>query len=252
MKKIFGIFMMLWCINLMHSQTQIIAHRGFWKTENCVENSISALKNAQKIGVYGSEFDVRMTKDDKLIINHNADFKGILISETLFKDLKNLKLDNGERLPTLKDFLKQGKKNNKVKLIIELKPDTSNERETKLVENAVAEVNKMEMMPQVEFISFSLHICKELKRIAPKSIVQYLNGDMAPMELKKLNIDGFDYNYKVLLKNPQWISEAKSLNLISNSWTVNKKSTFEELQALGIQFITTDIPNSLKKIKNDL
>lgn len=245
MKKIFAASI-LWT-NLICAQTQIIAHRGFWKTENSVENSISALKNAQEIGVYGSEFDVRMTKDEHLVVNHNADFRGVVIADALYKDLKQLKLDNGEKIPTLSDFLKQGKKNDKVKLIIELKPDINSERETKLVEKAIAEVNKMKIMPQVEFISFSLHICKELKRISPNTTVQYLNGDLSPLDLKKLNIDGFDYHYKILLKNPQWTSEAKTLNLISNTWTVNEESILEKLQELGIQFVTTDIPNLLKK-----
>lgn len=137
MKKIFATLVL--CVNLMCAQTQIIAHRGFWKTGNSVENSISALKNAQEMGVYGSEFDIRMTKDEHLVVNHNADFRGIVIADALYKDLKQLKLDNGEKIPTLSDFLKQGKKDNKVKLIIELKPDTNSERETKLVEKAIAE-----------------------------------------------------------------------------------------------------------------
>lgn len=34
------------------AQTQIIAHRGFWKTEGSAQNSIHALKGAQKLKVY--------------------------------------------------------------------------------------------------------------------------------------------------------------------------------------------------------
>ncbi|MFW2135430.1 glycerophosphodiester phosphodiesterase family protein [Chryseobacterium sp. TY4] len=50
-------------------KTQIIAHRGFWKTiPETSENSVQSLKNGQKFHVYGSEFDVQMTKDVKLIV----------------------------------------------------------------------------------------------------------------------------------------------------------------------------------------
>ena len=57
---------------VMNAQTQIIAHRGFWQTQpTTTENSLKSLENAQKLKLYGSEFDVRMTKDGVLVINHD-------------------------------------------------------------------------------------------------------------------------------------------------------------------------------------
>jgi glycerophosphoryl diester phosphodiesterase len=47
----------------MKAQTQIIAHRGYWQTQPpTTENSLKSLENAQNLKIYGSEFDVRMTK----------------------------------------------------------------------------------------------------------------------------------------------------------------------------------------------
>lgn len=75
--------------NFYHAQTQVIAHRGFWKTNpTTAENSIAALKNAQQLKVYGSEFDVRMTKDGVLVINHDEHINGVEIAATDFKSLK--------------------------------------------------------------------------------------------------------------------------------------------------------------------
>ena len=48
------------------AQTQVIAHRGYWKTDGSAQNSIAALLKADSIGCYGSEFDVWLTADDKL------------------------------------------------------------------------------------------------------------------------------------------------------------------------------------------
>ena len=85
--KILSVILMF-ITSVMHAQnTQLIAHRGFWKTENSAQNSISSLKNAQQLGVYGSEFDVRMTKDSVLMINHDEDINGILIAENHYQDL---------------------------------------------------------------------------------------------------------------------------------------------------------------------
>ena len=37
---------LLACIVGMQAQTQVIAHRGFWKTEGSAQNSIAALEKA--------------------------------------------------------------------------------------------------------------------------------------------------------------------------------------------------------------
>ena len=53
------------------SDNIVIAHRGAWKTKNLPENSIASLKNAIALKCAGSEFDVRMTADDSLVIHHD-------------------------------------------------------------------------------------------------------------------------------------------------------------------------------------
>ena len=55
-----------------------------------------------------------------------------------------------------------------------------------------------------------------------------------------------DYHYSVFQKNPTWISEAKTLGLITNSWTVNDVAVYDELKKQGIGFVTTNIPEQLK------
>ncbi|MFY1047251.1 glycerophosphodiester phosphodiesterase family protein [Chryseobacterium sp. GP-SGM7] len=231
----------------MNAQTQIIAHRGYFQTNPpTTENSVKALENAQKLKIYGAEFDVRMTKDGVLVINHDEHHGKMIIEETDYKELEKLKLSNGEKLPTLKDYLKQGKKDTSVKLIIEIKPIKSQEKENEIVAKTVKMVKDMKLESQSEFISFSLNICKEIKKTAPKFKVQYLNGELSPEQIKNEGLDGMDYHYSVFQKNPSWISEAKALGLITNSWTVNDIKVYEELKGQGINFVTTNIPDQLK------
>ena len=49
----------------------VIAHRGAWKKNGLPQNSIASLRQAIALEWGGSEFDVRMTADDSLIINHD-------------------------------------------------------------------------------------------------------------------------------------------------------------------------------------
>ena len=230
----------------MDAQTQIIAHRGFWQTKPLtVENSLQALENAQHLNIYGTEFDVRMSKDGVLIIYHDEYHGSMEVSETNYKDLQTLKLKNGENIPTLKDYLEKGKVNPCLKLIIELKPILPEIKENELVEKTIQLVKELQIESKCEFISFSLNICEQLKKLASDFKVYYLNGNLSPSEIKEKGFDGLNYHYSVLLKNTTWISEAKTLELITNSWTVNDVKTFKKLKKLGINFITTDIPDQL-------
>ena len=233
---------------VMNAQTQIIAHRGFWQTQpTTTENSLKSLENAQKLKLYGSEFDVRMTKDGVLVINHDEHHGKMEISETDFKELEILKLSNGENFPTLKEYLKQGKKDKSVKLIVEIKPDKTKEKEDELTAKTIKMIKEMKLESQCEFISFSLNICKEIKKLAPTFKVQYLRGELSPEQVKAEGLDGLDYHYSVFLKNPTWIAEAKNLGLVTNVWTVNDEEVFKQLSEMGVDFVTTNIPDVLSK-----
>jgi len=231
----------------MNAQTQIIAHRGYFQTQPpTTENSVTALQNAQKLKIYGSEFDVRMSKDGVLVINHDEHHGKMEISETDFKELAKLKLSNGEKYPTLKDYLKSGKKDKALKLIVEIKPAKTEALENELVEKTIAMIKSMKIESQCEYISFSLNICKQIKKIAPDFKVQYLRGELSPQQIKEEGLDGLDYHYSVFQKNPTWISEANALGLITNSWTVNDVEIYNELKKQGVKFVTTNIPDQLK------
>ena len=81
--------------------TQVIAHRGFWKTDGSAQNSIAALVKADSINCYGSEFDVWLTADNQLVVNHDSTFKGVNMQKSTAQQCTAVILDNGEQLPTL-------------------------------------------------------------------------------------------------------------------------------------------------------
>ena len=235
------------CIIGIQAQTQVIAHRGFWKTEGSAQNSIAALEKAAEERLYGSEFDVQVTLDGKLIVNHDAKFQGFVIAETPFKELKKIKLKNGEKLPTLKKYLKAGKKQD-IQLILEIKSHKSKEVEDKMTADIVKMVKKMGLQKQVEYIAFSLNICEQLAKLTPESEIAYLNGNLPPAELKKKSINGIDYNQKVLEKHPEWVEEAHRLGMKVNVWTVNKEDMMRKFIDMKVDYITTDYPLETQKL----
>ena len=235
-------------MNVLSAQTKVIAHRGYWDCEGSAQNSIASLQKAQELKIYGSEFDVWMTSDGVLVVNHDDKIEGLKIEDTPYAQLKDLRLKNGEKLPTLEAYLQQGKKDKRTKLILELKPHSSKEKEDKAVAAIVQMVKKAGVKKQTEYISFSLNICKEFVRLSPKTEVAYLNGDLAPQELKTLKIPAIDYNIAVLRKNKHWIEEAHQLKMKVNVWTVNTEADMKEMIAAGVDFITTDQPVVCKEL----
>ncbi|MCC8174739.1 MAG: glycerophosphodiester phosphodiesterase [Odoribacter sp.] len=237
------------------TQTKVIAHRGFWDKAESAQNSIANLKFAAEAGCYGSEFDVNLTKDNQLVVahgpNHGKGTNRLVIQNSTLEELRKIKLENGEEIPTLDEYLEEGKKHKNLKLILEIKSHDTPQRETEAVEHILKAVKANGMEEQIEYIAFSKHVCMELLRLNPNASVSYLNGDIEPEELKQLGCEGLDYNYKTLMKNPEWIERAGNIGLTVNTWTVNEEKDMRWFVERKADFITTDKPELLKKILNE-
>ena len=218
-------------------KTKVIAHRGYWKTEGSAQNSIRSLELAKEIKVYGCEFDVHLTADNVPVVFHDQHINGKDIQKTLYAELKDHKLPNGETLPTLEQYLERAKKVKRVKLIFELKSHATPERDREAARIAVDMVNRMKLGKRTEYIAFSLEAAKALHQYA-----YYLNGDLSPKQLKELGFAGLDYHYKVMQQHPEWFKEAKELKLKVNVWTVNEVPVMKEMIEKGADFLTTDHP----------
>ena len=98
----------------------VIAHRGGGLL--FPENTISAFKGVQKLGVDAVECDVQLTMDGKLAVMHDPNLKRMAgidkrISEVTSDDIKKIILLNNEKIPMLDELIKDVD----TRLIIELK-----------------------------------------------------------------------------------------------------------------------------------
>ena len=238
------------------NRTQIVAHRGY-HPGNVPENSVASLVEAQKLGVYGSEFDVYVTLDNEVVLYHNATFSGTEVAGNAqwkgkrpdscnYSEIKDYKLANGEPLPTLNDYLNQAQKYPDTKLILEIKSHNTAEKNMRAAQTCYEMVKAKNMQHQVEYIAFSYDICKELVRLDPNAMVQYLNGDKAPAKVLADGIRGIDYTSSKL--TDAWIKEANDLGMTVNVWTVNTESAMVDFMNKGVDLITTDQSEIAMKI----
>lgn len=228
---------------------RVIAHRGAWKNTNTPQNSIASLREAIKLGCYGSEFDVHMSADSNIYLSHDHSIQGVAIEKATAQEISAIKLQNGEALPTLEAFLKAGKGQKTTRLVLEIKASQiSKDRTLALTEKCVQMVKDMKLTKMVDYISFDYDACKLVKALDAKANVAYLSGNMTPGEVAADKLYGLDYNQGVFKKNESWIREARDLGLTINVWTVNTKEMMNWYIERNVDFITTDEPELLLSI----
>ena len=231
------------------AQPKIVAHRGYWRTDGSAQNSITSLQKAAAVGCYGSEFDVWLTADGVPVVFHDATIDGIRIEDTTFATLMNHRLQNGEFIPTLQQYLTEGSKIEGCQLILEIKPHRNEVRDKRIADVCVELVRTLGLEKKTEYISFSKVVCQRLHEITPDSKVAYLNGELAPAQIKEMGLTGIDYNEKVFVKHPEWLQEAKQLGVEVNVWTVDGEENLRHHANLdGVDLITTNDPEILKGI----
>ena len=231
------------------AQPKVIAHRGFWDAPGSAQNSLRALAKADSIGCWGSEFDVWMTADEKLVVNHDASFKGLTIETSQAADVTALTLSNGEHMPLLDDYLKAFAERPGIKVVCELKVHTDKRREAKAVKKVLKLMKRHKLTDRAVYITFSPEATREFVKRAPKGTeVYYLNGNWTPQQLKDEGCAGLDYSLAVMKKHPEWIEQCHSLGLKVNIWTVNRRDDLQWCIDHGADFITTNDPLLLQQM----
>jgi glycerophosphoryl diester phosphodiesterase len=125
-----------------------IGHRG--AKAYAPENTLASFRKALEIGVDAVELDVRKTKDNELVVIHDADVKRTtdgegLVSDLTLKEIKGFSSGDGEKIPTLQEALNFLDK--KVKVLIELK-------EVGIEEPVLSLVQKLGLEKNVVIVSF--------------------------------------------------------------------------------------------------
>ncbi len=191
---------------------------------------------------------MRMTADDSLVLHHDATFNKLPVEESTYSELvASSRLSNGEKLPTLREYLLAGMENNaSTKLVCEIKPSgISKERGKDVAAKIVKLVHELRAQQQVEYISFDYGILLKIVELNPTATTQYLQGNKTPEQLAADGIKGADYNQNVYRKHPEWIESAKKHKITLNVWTVNKAEDMDWFLANNFDFITTDEPELL-------
>ena len=213
---------------------QIIAHRGASFLEP--ENTLKAIERAIKMGANFVEVDVRVSKDNELVIMHDPDVNRTTDGNGLIKDytvqeLKNFDAGEGESIPTLEEVIACVK--DSIGLIIEIKePGT----EVKILEK-VDEHN----LENVILTSFYHKSIKNARKTDPSVDAGIIFAGQ-PVDVNQM-VSSAGANvifpgYKYL--DEDLIKQAHGNGISVYPWTVDDEEMFEKLVEMGVDGIVTN------------
>ncbi len=230
----------------MMSNIIIVAHRGF--SGIYPENTLLAFQKAVELGVDFIELDIHQTLDKEIVVCHDekidrtTDGKGY-IKEMNYEEIKKYdagkwKGYSGEKIPLLKDVFEKFK--NKVKILIEIKECA--------VYELVKLIKEYKIEKSVIVGSFNLEYIKEVRNLFPiisTALISYkvpTNIDqLIKYGIRKLDIEFHNLNKEI-------VKELVSYGFVINTWTPNTEEELKKVIDYGVQFITTDRPDILKKL----
>ena len=243
----------------------IIAHRG--GAGLAPENTLGAFDNALKLGgVDMLECDVHLSKDGELIIMHDPNVSTTTdgngqISELTFAEIKKLndaakfadKKWSPQVVPTLGEVLDLVK--GKVGIQIEIKNTATGGRYPGIEKQVIDLINARGMANDVIVISFDFPTLKEVKainsRIKTGALVRadwFMLRSPEKSVSDAIDPTGADYLMPTASPvNQQIVDAAHARGIKMGVWTVDTQAEMKRYAGFGIDAITTNRPDELKK-----
>ncbi|HUP26272.1 MAG TPA: glycerophosphodiester phosphodiesterase [Candidatus Limnocylindrales bacterium] len=222
----------------------IIGHRG--AAGLALENTAESIAAAIDAGVDAIEFDIRLTKDSKLVLSHDKHLgrvseKSSLITENSLAKLKQIRLNNGEEIVTLAEAIVKAQN---VPVIIEAKQNG-------WAKPLATFLGQLEDVSKLKVISFSHRELYSFHLLMP-DIRVYALEDTKPFDVihtaRVLGLTGVDLNFWLL--NPITYFLARYHRLDIMVYTVNTPWIARFLRLLYPRIsITTDVPDQLQFLR---
>lgn len=263
----YGVYKGWYNINIEKTrELEVTAHRG--ASLDYPENTISAFIGAKNLGADWIELDVQQTKDGKIIVFHDKNFKRITgvnanTWELTYEEVSKLNAadyfegkdfiisdsatlqetsNNHEKIPLLEEVINFAKENG-IKLNIELKPTG---HETDFEKKVIDIINELEFREECVITSQVYEVLERVKEydkeIETVYVMSLAYGDIAPLEAA----DNFSIEATSVTKKLVKRIHKKGKKLYA--WTVNTEENIRKMIDLNVDNIITDDVTLAKKI----
>lgn len=218
---------------------KIIGHRGAGGL--ALENTIESIKAGVRSGADLIELDVRMTKDNKLVLSHEANLKktydvDLTIAHHTLKELR-IPLPH---LTTLEEALQHIPNG----AILDIKEFIQPER--------IFKITKKFPDLDIRYASFNHHMLKAIKKYSPGAYCYALEHH-SPFDIlntaTKLKADGIGIHYAILNPLTYYLARRKNLSIyvywLDKEWIARLYSfLYKDID------ICTDYPQQMIKVRD--
>jgi len=242
---IVGFFLLQAC-SAQETKLMVIGHRGAMGHET--ENSLASIQKALDLGVDMLEIDVFEIKSKEIVVFHDNDIERLTqekgkIEELNLAELHELRLANGEKIPSLEEVLDLMDK--KAKLNIELKGKNTAAPVAKIVKDYIE--NKGWKNSDFVISSFHWEALAEFRALNAEIPIGMLTGKDIPAAIetgKKLDAFAIHPHYKALTQEN--VKEMQQAGFKVFTWTVNEPKAIANIKSLGVDGIITDYPDRVR------
>ncbi|MFS0782060.1 glycerophosphodiester phosphodiesterase family protein [Bacillus sp. 1P06AnD] len=226
-------------------QLHITAHRA--GAALAPENTLAALNQAIEAKATMAEIDVQQTKDGKLIVMHDSDFKRVAKvpkkvwtvsaeeAQTFEVGSSFSKKFKGEKIPLLEEMIKEA--DGRIKLMIELK---MNGHDKQLVKRVLQVIQKNNFTDQCIVASMDARLLQQVKTMDPTIKTAYITAvAYGNLHLMK-NVDVFSIEASFV--NSDLVASLQSTGKEVFVWTVNEKDAINRTITMPVNGLITDNP----------
>jgi len=226
-------------------------HRG--GDEEKTENTLEAFQYSSDLGFIFMETDVQSTSDGKVVIFHDSDLKRVAginkkVSELTFKEIKEINLINGGKIPSLEEALSSFPS---LRFNIDIKVDSA-------VDETIKIVKKHDALDRVCLAAFSSNRLNRMRKVTGPGLC----SSMGQAEIVKLLLSSFGLNQKISpglcaqvpvsqfgipIVTERFIKKIHDLNKLIHVWTIDETKEMFRLIDLGVDGLMTDKPTVLKE-----
>ncbi|HEY5668007.1 MAG TPA: glycerophosphodiester phosphodiesterase [Candidatus Saccharimonadales bacterium] len=200
------------------TQTGIIGHRG--AAGLALENSHDSLRAALELSMDGIEFDVRKTKDDRLVVMHDTHTgriakQKVLVSMKTLAELQAITLYNGQHILSFEEVCKLI--GDRMMMVIDIKDNGSADE--------ILRVLKQFPKAKVSFTSLKYGELQKLREMLP-DVPIYVRDILNPFEVvhtaRRMHATGITLNMWLMNPLTYWLAKRRHLNVfvytVNNVW----------------------------------
>jgi glycerophosphoryl diester phosphodiesterase len=228
----------------------LIGHRGYPAAAR--ENTPESFEAALEAGCDGVEFDVRMTRDEVLVVHHDEIVEGpsgpISIEGSTWADLAAMRFPSSQgtyRVHTLAETLEA--LSGRCLLNVELKPPGRG-RQTTAAERLITALELLRPHESVLVSSFDLDVLAALRRRDAGALLGFLFSEIAAfnhLEESEIAETLQAIHPRHDLVDRKMMRRAEEAGLMVSAWTADDPAEASRLVKLGVTAVITNRPDAV-------